>query len=82
MVYAIIDLVKKIIEISDEEEEEVEKEKKKKQRFNQKLFEKSCALLDKEKAKNKEKPKNQVDPSFAAELERIKEGFRLKFFWL
>merc|ERR1712106_612526 len=47
---------------------------KKKKRFNEKLFEKSCELLDKQ-AKTKEKPKkskNTVDPCFAAELEKIK----------
>ena len=68
---------KKAIEISDDDEEDkIEKEKKKKKRFNEKLFEKSCELLDKQ-AKTKEKPKkskNTVDPCFAAELEKIKES--------
>ena len=69
---------KKVIEISDDEEDvetKVEKEKKKKKTFNEKLFEQLSSKLNSEPKKSQKinRPKNTVDPGFAAELEKIKE---------
>ena len=70
---------KKVIEISDDEEDvetKVEKEKKKKKAFNEKLFEQLSSKLTSEpkKSQKSSRPKNTVDPGFAAELEKIKEN--------
>ena len=75
---------KKVIEISDDEEDvetKVEKEKKKKKTFNEKLFEQLSSKLNSEpkKSQKNNRPKNTVDPGFAAELEKIK-GTRVYYF--